>query len=197
MGLNKILTGKYASRGRSRIIDEYKEKYTSKKGDRFFVDGITYEIGQILQENDEMEIEISSKIPVDEISEKNKEKYFKSIKKELSRQEFPPYYIVMEDIVKKIGEREVKKRDYIRLKYRAKTNYFYDEKAILEESERIVREQDDETIPFIPEANSIPGKLVLAAIEEKFHIFVKDKMTRMIQANLEAKSQYAVAGAAK
>jgi hypothetical protein len=196
MGLNKVLIDKYASKGRSRIIREFKEKYLSKKGDRFFVDGITYEIGQLFQEKDEMEMEISSKIPVDEITEKNKEKFFDMVEGKLQKQKSPPYYIGMDDIVKKIGEREIKKRDYIRLKYRIKVDDFHDDKAIIKEAGRIAREQDMEKIPPVLEVSSIPGKLVLAAVEEGFYLFIRDKVNEMVKANQEAKNKYAVAGAA-
>jgi hypothetical protein len=196
MGLNKVLIDKYASKGRSRIISEFKEKYLSKKGDRFFVGGITYEIGQLFQEKDEMEMEISSKIPVDEITEKNKKKFFGMVEGKLQKQESPPYYIGMDDIVKKIGEREIKKRDYIRLKYRAKVHGFHDDKAIIKEAERIAREQDMKEIPPIQEVSSIPGKLVLAAVEEGFYLFIRDKVNEMVEANQEAKKKYAAAGAA-
>ena len=197
MSLNMVLINKYASRGRSRIITEYKEKYLTKKGDRFFVDSITYEIGQIFQEEDEVEIEFSSKIPVDEITENNKEKFYKSVKEKLKKQKLIPYYIGMDDIIKKIGERKIKKRDYIRLKYRAKTDYFYDDKAIIKDAEKLVSPtQDGSLIPNVPEVNSVAGKLFLAAIEEGIYQFIKDKVDKMIQANQDAKKKYAAVGAA-
>ena len=194
MGLNKVLICKYASRGRSRIIDEYKEKYLSKKGDRFFVEGITYEIGQIFHEEGELEIEISSKIPVEDIGEKNKKKYFNLIKKEIEKQKLPPYYIAVEDIVKEIGERKLKKRDYLRLKYRANPDHFYDDKAIMKTVENI--QQTPEDIPSVPEVNSVPGKLVLAATEENFYLFIKGNMDDLIQLNQKAQKSYALVGAA-
>lgn len=196
MGLNRILIGRYASKGRTSIINEFKDEYLSKKGDRFFVDGVTYEIGQIFQEKDKMEFEISSKIPVDEITEKNKKKFFDMIKKKLEKQKTAPFYIGMDDIVKKIGEREIKKRDYIRLKYRFKTTSFYNDKEIIKEAEKINRQQDTKNVPAVSEVSSIPGKLVLAAIEEGFYLFIKEKVNDMVKANQEAKKKYA-AGATK
>jgi hypothetical protein len=195
MGLNKVLIDKYASKGRSQVISEFKEEYLSKKGDRFFEDGITYEIGQISQEKGEMEIEISSKIPVDEISEANKEKFFSLVKERLEKQDTPPFYIAMDDIVKKVGEREVKKRDYIRLKYRIKTDDFHDDKSIVEKAEKIARQQSTEKIPPIPEVSSIPGKLVLAAVQEGFYHFIKNKVNKMLEANQEVKKKYVAPGA--
>ncbi len=197
MGLNRVLIGRYASKGRTSIINEFKDEYLSKKGDRFFVDGVTYEIGQISQEKGQMEFEISSKIPVDEITEKNKKKFFDLVKKKLEKQKVAPFYIGMDDIVKKIGEREIKKRDYIRLKYRSKTNSFYNDKDIIKEAEKINREKDTKKLPSVTEVSSIPGKLVLAAIEEGFYLFIKEKVNDMVKANQEAKKKYTAAGAAK
>ncbi len=191
MGLNRMLIDKYASKGRTSIINEFKDMYLSKKGDRFFVDGITYEIGQIFHEKGKMEFEISSKIPVDEITEKNKKKFFDMVKKKLEKQKHPPFYVGMDDIVKKIGEREIKKRDYIRLKYRAKSNDFYDDKVIIKKAEKIAREQDMEKVPPVTEVSSIPGKLVLAAVEEGFYLFVKEKVSEMVKSNQDAQKKYA------
>jgi len=98
--LKQILFRKYADKGLDVIVEEMKKKYEKKKGRRFNYDNITYEVnrGGVIDEN--MQFEISSKIPQDELKDhKDMKGYFAEIKKLASRFKNKPVSIEMENIV--------------------------------------------------------------------------------------------------
>jgi len=79
--LKQILFCKYADKGLDVIVEEMKKKYDKKKGRRFNYDNITYEVsrGGVIDEN--MQSEISSKNPQDELKDhKDMKNYFAKIK---------------------------------------------------------------------------------------------------------------------
>ena len=57
----------FASLGLTELIADYRNRYEPKKGDRFNVEGITYEIGPAKITREGVEFEVSSKIPQDEL----------------------------------------------------------------------------------------------------------------------------------
>merc|ERR1712096_497582 len=84
------------------------KKYSKKKGRRFNYENITYEIsrGGVVDEN--MQFEISSKIPQDELKgHKDMKAYFAEIKKLASRFKNKPVTIEMENIV--LGTKKILK----------------------------------------------------------------------------------------
>ena len=98
--LKEILFRKYADKGLNAIVEEMKKKYDQKKGRRFNYDNITYEVsrGGVVDEN--MQFEISSKIPQDELKDhKDMKGYFTEIKKLASRFKNKPVSIEMENII--------------------------------------------------------------------------------------------------
>ena len=108
--LKELLFGKYAGEGLNSTVEEMQKKYSKKKGRRFNHDNITYEIsrGGVVDEN--MQFEISSKIPQDELKgDKDMKSYFAEIKKLVTKFKNKPVTIEMENIVldtKKHGKRE-------------------------------------------------------------------------------------------
>ena len=71
----------FASLGLAELIADYRTRYEPKKGDRFNVEGITYEIGPASMSHAGIEFEVSSKIPQDELPSKaDMVKYFEAVK---------------------------------------------------------------------------------------------------------------------
>ena len=131
--LKQILFREYADKGLSVIVEEMKKKYDQKKGRRFNYDNITYEIsrGGVVDEN--MEFEISSKIPQDELKDhKDMKSYFAEIKKLASTFKNKPVSIEMENIVLDTKKNTEKERDYVKLLYSYPLNDLYSDKKISE-----------------------------------------------------------------
>ena len=98
--LKQILFSRLAGDGLTQLIGETQGMYTKKKGRRFNHDNITYEISRPGVVEDNIEFEISSKIPEDELKgDKNMSGYFNKIKKILSKTKNKPVSIEMENIV--------------------------------------------------------------------------------------------------
>ena len=94
--LKQILFRKYADKGLYSIVEEMKKKYDKKKGRRFNYDNITSDFsrGGVVDEN--MQFEISSKIPQDELKDhKYMKNYFAKIKKLASKFKNKPVSIKM------------------------------------------------------------------------------------------------------
>ena len=184
MNLRQMLFQKYASEGRDRLVAELKETYAPKKGDRFHITGITYEVGQIVPLEDGIEFEISSKIPLEKLSGKRKPSdFFEAVKKFCAKSPKLPEYAGMDDIVYKVGEREIKKRDYVRLRYKYSFNELFDEQEIQREAEAIMRGESTREVPQIPGVVSIAGRLVLLTLRESIYQYSREKMNRLIEAN--------------
>ena len=80
--LKKILFGQCAGEGLNSLLAEMQKKYNPKKGRRFNHANITYEVGRPGVVDVNIQFEISSKIPQDELKgNKDMENYFKAIKK--------------------------------------------------------------------------------------------------------------------
>ena len=108
--LKQILFSQFAGDGLTQLIGETQKMYTPKKGRRFNHENITYEISRPGVVEGNIEFEISSKIPQDELKDdKNMNSYFNKIKKVLSKTKNKPVSIEMENIVwdsKKDTEKE-------------------------------------------------------------------------------------------
>jgi hypothetical protein len=190
--LRQFLFKKYASEGRDKVVLELKGLYEPKKGDRFHISGITYEIGQVVLIDDGIEFEISSKIPLDEVAgQEGARNFFEAVKKIVLDSPKDPDYAGMDDIVHKMGEREVKKRDYVRLRYRYTSSELYDEQKIIREVEEIKRGESSREILPIPGIASIAGQLVLMNLKESAYEYIKQNMIRLIEANERVRKEAA------
>ena len=108
----------FASLGLTELIADYRNRYEPKKGDRFNVEGITYEIGPAKITQQGIEFEVSSKIPQEELPSKaDMMKYFETVKTLMQRSGRMPLSIDMENIIREISEEETKERDYVKLRY--------------------------------------------------------------------------------
>ncbi len=191
MNLRQVLFQKYASEGRDKVVGELKQSSAPKKGDRFHIDGITYEVGPIVPVDDGIEFEISSKIPIEELSDNNKPAdFFEAVKVLCVKSSKLPEYAGMDDVVHKIGDREVKKRDYVRLRYKYKFEELYDEQEIQREAEAIMRGESSCEVPQIPGVVSVAGKLILLAIRDNAYRQTKEKTNNLIDANKQVRDKF-------
>ena len=99
----------FASQGLATSIDAFKTQYQPKKENRFNLDGITYEIGPARLDGDSITFEISSKIPQDELDDREDfASYFSAIQDFLKQDAKQPAAIDMENIVQEVGGDETK-----------------------------------------------------------------------------------------
>ncbi|HJL73422.1 MAG TPA: hypothetical protein QGI40_06155, partial [Nitrospinaceae bacterium] len=98
--LKKILFGQFAGESLTSLVEEMQKKYNPKKGRRFNHANIPYELSRPGVVDDNIQFEISSKIPPDELKGNHDMKsYFKEIKKLVSKEKHKPISVEMENIV--------------------------------------------------------------------------------------------------
>ena len=178
----------FASLGLAELIAEYRTHYEPKKGDRFNVEGITYEIGPATMSRAGIEFEVSSKIPQEELPSKaDMVKYFEAVKDLMARMGRVPLSIDMENIVREISEEETKERDYVKLRYCLAEQTLYDDQMVNAELKR-VREQPLTTqLPDIPGVNTLAGRVVLSLLKQNVQHHAKAIMDELIKANEETR----------
>lgn len=182
--LKDIYFQKYASVGRQQALIEFQQQYETKKGGRFHLGGITYEVSPVEVDGNGLKFEISSKIPKEQLGDKmNREDYFEAVKKLAVRAGKVPVYVGMDDIVHKVGDREIKKRDYIRLEYHYDYNELYDDQVLLQEVKKIQEGKSQVEIPEISGIQSACGRLALTYVTENMYKKVKDCTKTLVDAN--------------
>lgn len=181
----------YASRGIAASIEAFQMKYQPKKESRFNVDGITYEVGPARLNDEGVEFEISSKIPQDELANRDDfESYFAAIKDVLKDDSRQPVEIDMDNIVHEIGGEETKERDYVRLRYRYALDDMYSNDAIGAEIARLKQSPAARQIPDIPNVNTLAGRVVLLCVEDFMRAEATTRMERLIMANQEVRQAF-------
>ena len=189
--LKQILFRKYTDQGLDIVIEEMKEKYDKKKGRRFNYDNITYEVsrGGVVDEN--MQFEISSKIPQDELKDnKDMKKYFAEIKKLASKFKKKPASIEMENIVLGAHKNTEKERDYVKLLYSYPLNDLYSDKKILEKTKEMSQQTEGEK----PTSKKIAaltqqGNLALQLVQESTQSLARQNIDDLISANKKARTK--------
>lgn len=181
----------FACQGIDKSIDSFKSQYQPKKENRFNFDEITYETSPVKLSEGGLEFEISSKIPQDELLDRNDfESYFGAIKEVIAPDEKQPIATDMENIVHEVGGEDVKERDYVRLRYR----YSFDEVAnndvIAEEIARYKQDPSSRQLPEIANVNTLAGKLLLLLVEDFFESEANVRMQRLIEANQHVRQSF-------
>ena len=189
--LKQILFRKYTDQGLDIVIEEMKEKYDKKKGRRFNYDNITYEVsrGGVVDEN--MQFEISSKIPQDELKDnKDMKKYFTEIKKLASKFKNKPASIEMENIVLGAHKNTEKERDYVKLLYSYPLNDLYSDKEILKKTKEM-SQQTEGGKPTSKEMAALTqqGNLALQLVQESTQSLARQNIEDLISANKKAKTR--------
>lgn len=185
--LRDQLFQEFAQMGINESIAEFRQKFHVKKGDRFNYKGITYEIGPASVGEDGIEFEISSKIPQDELTKTvTLDAYFKEIKKVMTRQSKKPLSIDKENIVREMGDDEVKERDYVKLRYRFKDTELFKTKALVKQAADMDAEAV-ESLPEVPGVQTVAGRLVLLAVRDGLRTAANETMDDLIEANEQAR----------
>lgn len=180
----------FASLGLAELIADYRARYEPKKGDRFNVEGITYEIGPAFMSQAGIEFEVSSKIPQDELPSKaHMVKYFEAVKDLMTRMGRVPLSIDMENIVREISEEETKERDYVKLRYCLAETTLYDDSMVGAELKRVQERSTAVELPDIPGVNTLAGRVVLSLIKQNVQRHGKAIMDELIKANEETRQQ--------
>lgn len=181
----------FASQGLAASIEAFNVQYQPKKDNRFNVDGITYEIGPARLDEDHMTFEISSKIPQDELDDREDcASYFAAIQDFLQHDAKQPEAIDMENIVQEVGGEETKERDYVRLRYRCAFHEMYSDAAIAAEIARVQQDPTTRPIPEITNVNTLAGRVVLLCVEDFMHQEATARMQRLIEANQEVRQVF-------
>jgi len=180
----------FASLGLTELIAEYRNRYEPKKGDRFNVEGITYEIGPAKIADEGIEFEVSSKIPQDELPSKaDMMQYFEAVRALMQRSGRVPLSIDMENIIREISEEETKERDYVKLRYCLAEHTLYNDTMVNAELKRLQEQPEAARLPDIPGVNTVAGRLVLNLLKQNVQRQAKAIMDELIQANEETRQQ--------
>src|SRR5262245_23363744 len=180
----------FASLGLSELIADYRSRYEPKKGDRFNVEGITYEIGPAKITREGIEFEVSSKIPQEELPRKaDMVQYFEAVRALMQRSGRVPLSIDMENIIREISEEETKERDYVKLRYCLAENSLYNDTMLDAELKRLQEQPEAATLPEIPGVNTVAGRLVLTLLKRNVHRQARMIMDELIRANEETRQQ--------
>ncbi|MBM3224932.1 MAG: hypothetical protein FJZ47_14165 [Candidatus Tectomicrobia bacterium] len=178
----------FASQGLTTSIQAFNAQHQQKKDNRFNIDGITYEIGPARLDGDSIFFEISSKIPQDELEEREDfTSYFVAIQEFLKQDTKQPIVVDMENIVQDVGVEETKERDYVRLGYRYNFQELYSDAAVRAILERAQQDPDTRPIPDIPNVNTLAGRAVLLCVEDFMQQEATTRMQRLIEANTEVR----------
>lgn len=180
----------FASLGLTELISDYRSRYEPKKGDRFNVDGITYEIGPAKITSAGVEFEVSSKIPQEELPSKaDMMHYFEAVKGLMLQAGGAPSSIDMENIVREISEEETKERDYVKLRYCIAEQTLVDDGLVNEELKRLKENPATEQLPSIMGVNTLAGRVVLSLLKRNMQQQAKTIMDNLIKANEETRQQ--------
>ena len=180
----------FASLGLTDLIADYRNRYEPKKGDRFNVEGITYEIGPAKFTAAGIEFEVSSKIPQDELPSKaDMIKYFETVKNWMQRSGKVPLSIDMENIIREISEEETKERDYVKLRYCLAEHALYTDTMVNAELKRRQEQAGEVMLPEIPGVNTVAGRVVLDLLKRNVQQQAKAIMDELIKANEEIRQQ--------
>src|SRR5712692_8823591 len=181
----------FASQGLVTSIEAFKTQYQPKKENRFNVDGITYEIGPARLDEDHITFEISSKIPQDELDDREDfASYFAAIQDFLKHDAKQPEAIDMENIVQEVGGEETKERDYVRLRYRYAFHEMSSDAAVAAEMARVQQDPTARPVPEITNVNTLAGRVVLLCVEDFMRQEATARMQRLIEANQEIRQTF-------
>ncbi len=187
--LKGILFSQFASEGFNLLVKEMQNKYKPKKGRRFHHNNITYEVGRPVLKDENIEFEISSKIPEDELNgSKEMKKYFDSIKKLLNGEKSKPLSVEMENIIWDSKKDTEKERDYVKLIYQYSLNDLFDDNELIKRYESAKKGEFKEEIPEVPGIFTLQGKLVLMMVREIMQNLGKEHITTLVNANKQVKS---------
>jgi hypothetical protein len=189
--LKGILFSKYADKGLNSLLEEMQKKYSEKKGRRFNHDNITYEVSRGGLVDDNMQFEISSKIPQDELKgHKDMKGYFTEIKKLATKFRKKPIAIEMENIVIDTKTNTEKKRDYVKLLYSYPLNELYNDQEISEKTKGIMHQTKGAMLASEASgALTQQGNLALQLVKESTQSLARQNIEDLIGANKKVRTK--------
>lgn len=197
-GFRQQLFHQFVANGVTSCIESFKTQYEAKRENRFHLDGITYEVSAPAITGDAIELEISSKIPQDDLQRDEFTNYFTAIEEFLASDAKRPEEMDMENIVQQEADGEsTKERDYVRLRYRYGFEEMYDNDAVAERIAAVQKDPAAHPLPEIPNVNTLAGRVVLWCVEDFMRQEATARMQRLIEANQEVRQTFSKTDAAK
>lgn len=197
-GFRQQLFHQFVANGVTRCVESFKTQYQAKRENRFHLDGITYEVSAPAIDGNAIELEISSKIPQDDLDRGEFANYFAAIEGFLADDAKRPEDIDMDNIVHQEADGEAtKERDYVRLRYRYDFNEMYDEATIAERIAAVQKDPEAHVLPEIPNVNTLAGRVVLSCVEDFMRQEAMERMQRLIEANQNVRQTFSKAAAGK
>ncbi len=172
-----------------RLTKDLQGKYEPKKGDRFNIKGITYEIGPPKFLDNKIQFEISSKIPGEELPAGYDEaNYFKKIDKICAGAKKRPVASDMENIIRETRDQEKKERDYVKLTYQYASEDLFDEKEVKAEVGAYARDPNKKPPPEFPGTLTLAGRVILHKVGSSLYEVAESKINELIRANDSVRS---------
>ncbi|MEK6711782.1 MAG: hypothetical protein AABZ64_14515 [Nitrospinota bacterium] len=179
-----------ASRSLNRLTKDLQKKFEPKKGDRFNVKGITYEVGPPRFVKEGIQFEVSSKIPGEEFPASYEHaNYFQAIEKACRASKKKPEAADMENIVRETRDQERKERDYVKLTYRYGLDELYDDRAVGAQVQEYARnpQKAKELPPPMPGVDTLAGRIILNRLDGALYEAAQGNVEALIRANEEVR----------
>ena len=188
--LKGILFSKYVDKGLNSLLEELQKKYGEKKGRRFNYNNITYEVSRSSLVDENIQFEISSKIPQDELKDRKDMKgYFTEIKKLASKFNKKPIAVEMENIIIDTKKNTEKKRDYVKLLYSYPLDELYSENEILKKTKGMKHQAQGEILSSEASgALTQQGNLALQLVKETIQSLARQNIEALLDANNKIKA---------
>ena len=188
--LKGILFSKYVDKGLNSLLEELQKKYGEKKGRRFNYNNITYEVSRSSLVDENIQFEISSKIPQDELKDRKDMKgYFTAIKKLATKFNKKPIAVEMENIIIDTKKNTEKKRDYVKLLYSYPLDELYSEKEILKKTKGMKHQAQGEILSSEASgALTQQGNLALQLVKETIQSLARQNIEDLLDANNKIKA---------
>ena len=188
--LKGILFSKYVDKGLNSLLEELQKKYGEKKGRRFNYNNITYEVSRSSLVDENIQFEISSKIPQDELKDRKDMKgYFTKIKKLATKFNKKPIAVEMENIIIDTKKNTEKKRDYVKLLYSYPLDELYSENEILKKTKGMTHQAQGEILHSEASgALTQQGNLALQLVKESIQSLARQNIEALLDANNKVKA---------
>ncbi len=191
--LKKILFGQSAGESLTSLIEEMQKKYNPKKGRRFNHANITYEISRPGVVDENIQFEISSKIPQDELKGGHDMKsYFKEIKKLVTKLKHKPVSVEMENIVWDSKRDSEKERDYVKLLYSYPLDALYNDKEVSAKVDKMNQGDSKESPERVKGSLTPQGGVVLQLVKETIQNIARENIEQLINANKRVKAEMGI-----
>ena len=188
--LKGILFSKYVDKGLNSLLEELQKKYGEKKGRRFNYNNITYEVSRSSLVDENIQFEISSKIPQDELKDRKDMKgYYTKIKKLATKFNKKPIAVEMENIIIDTKKNTEKNRDYVKLLYSYPLDELYSEKEILKKTKGMKHQAQGEILSSEASgALTQQGNLALQLVKESIQSLARQNIEALLDANNKIKA---------